>query len=118
MENIEVKGGEQLNENEKFELNKLIDAYDEKLKRKTKSEYVLKLGVKKYSNKKNEGQDARAKYSFHGVVKGQTHAFEASSVDWNFNRAIHKLFEKLMTEIEHKYHSSEQRGSLIKEKKE
>ena len=111
MESIELRGVEQLSENERFELNKLIDSYREKLKWKTKSDYVLKVVVKKYSKNKGDEKDVKAKYSFQGVVKGETQVFEASSDGWDFNKAVHQLFEKLITEIEHSYHSSEQRGS-------
>lgn len=110
MKDFEVKGTENLNENERFELNRLLDNYDEKIKRKTKSEYVLKLTVKKYSKNKEDKKDARAKFSIQGMIKGSTHSFEASAVDWDLNRAVHRLFAKLMTEIEHRYHTSEQRG--------
>jgi hypothetical protein len=111
MESIELKGVEQLDEHEKFELNKLVDSYKEKLKWKTKSDYVLKIVVKKYSLNKGDKNDAKAKYSFQGIIKGETQIFEASSNGWDFNKAVHQLFEKLMVEIEHSYHSSEQRNS-------
>ncbi len=110
MENIELKGIELLSEEERFELNKVIDNYKEKLKWKTKSDFVLKLVIKEYSNKIEDKKDKRKKYSIQGQIKGQTHTFEASAVDWDFNKTVHKIFNKLMNEVEHYYHSSEQRG--------
>jgi len=118
MDRLELKGDEQLNENEKFELNKLMDAYNEKIKRATRSEYTLKLAIKKYLKGREDKKDAKARYSLAAELKGESQFFEASAEEWDFNKAVHKLFGKLLTEIEHKYHSSEQRGKSNKPEKE
>jgi hypothetical protein len=118
MDGIEIKGIEQLNENEKFELNKLVEAYKDKLKRKTKSEYSLKLTLKKYTKGREDTKDARARYSIQAMIKGETHSFEASAEDWDFNRTVHKTFEKIINEIEHAYHSSEQKATSLRQKRE
>ncbi len=114
MESLEIKGIDQLNENEKFELNKLLENYKEKIKRKTKTEYSLKLALKKYMKGREDKKDAKARYSVIGTIKGETHSFEASAEDWDFNRTFHKVMEKLINEVEHTYHSSEQRGKSAK----
>ena len=114
MDGIEIKGLEQLNEEEKFELNKLIDSYKDKIKRKTKSEYSMKITLRKYTKGREDKKDARARYSFQGMIKGETHSFEASAEDWDFNRTVHTIFDKLITEVEHYYHSSEQSGAGIR----
>ena len=114
MGGIDLKGIEQLNETEKFELNKLLEAHKDKIKRKTKSDYALKLTLKKYTKGREDAKDARARYSIQGMIKGETHSFEASAEDWDFNRTVHKVFQKLMNEIEHAYHSSEQSGAGIR----
>ena len=118
MDGLEIKGEEQLNETEKFELDKLMNSYLEKIKRATRSQYVLKLAIKKYMKGREDKKDAKARYSLAAEMKGESQFFEASSEEWDFNKAVHRLFKKLLTEIEHKYHASEQRGSSRKEKKE
>ncbi len=54
MESVEIKGLEFLNEEEKHELNKEIETYKEKLRWKTKSDFVLKFVIKEYSQKADD----------------------------------------------------------------
>jgi ribosome-associated translation inhibitor RaiA len=107
MESIEIKGFENLSEAEKQELNKEIETYKDKIKWKTKSDFVLKLAIKSY-NKNPENKTKGKRYSIKAEVTGQTQTFEASAEDWDFNKTVHKIFDKLINEIEHRYHSSEQ----------
>ncbi len=107
MERIEIKGIEGLSESEKQELNKEIETYKDKIKWKTKSDFVLKLVLKSY-NKSPENKDKSKRYTIKGEIKGETHTFEASAEDWDFNKTVHKIFDKLINEVEHRYHSSEQ----------
>ena len=51
MEGIEIKGIELLNDAEKNELDKEVTKYSEKIKWKTKSDFVLKLVIKTNSKK-------------------------------------------------------------------
>lgn len=111
MENVEIKGAELLSDAEKQSLNQIIEKYSEKIKWKTKSEFSLKLSIKEYAHKKDDLDTKRKKYSIDAQIKGQTHNFEASADDWEFNTAVRKVFIKLEQEIEHLYHSSEQRNS-------
>jgi len=110
MEGIELKGIEMLTEEEKHELEKEIETYKEKIKWKTKSDFILKLVFKEYSKKKSDLDTKRRKYSVQAQLKGETHTFEASADDWDFHKVMHKIFDKLLIEIEHVYHSSEQSG--------
>jgi len=111
MEGIETKGLELLSESEKFELNKEIQTYKEKIKWKTKSDFVLKIAVKVHSKKSEDKDNKRKHYSLQATLKGGTHSFEASADDWDFNKVCHKIFNKILNEVEHAYHSSEQRSS-------
>jgi len=111
MDGVEIKGSELLTDSEKWELNKEIETYSEKIKWKTKSEFVLKLVIKEHSKKPSDNDTKRRKYSIQAQIKGETHTFEASVDDWDFNKASHKIFEKLLNEVEHYYHSSEQKGT-------
>ncbi len=107
MKDIEIKGFESLSEAEKNELNKEIDGYKDKIKWKTKSEFSLKLTIKSY-NKNPENKTKSKKYSIKADLSGETQTFEASAEGWDFNKVVHQVFDKLITEIEHRYHSSEQ----------
>jgi len=111
MEGLELKGFEALSESDRFEFNKEVENYKEKIKWKTKSDFKLKISVKIHSKKAEDKDTKRKNYSLKVMLKGETHSFEAEAADWDFNKAVHKLFDKLITEIEHEYHSSEQRGS-------
>jgi ribosome-associated translation inhibitor RaiA len=108
MDGLEIKGIEFLNEEEKHELNKEIEIYKEKLKWKTKSNFKLKLAIKIHSKKSDDKNNKRKNYSLRVMLKGETHSFEAEADDWDFHKALHKLFDKLLTELEHAYRSSEQ----------
>lgn len=110
MEGIEIKGIEFLNDAEKFELNKEVAKYSEKIKWKTKSDFILKLVIKIGSKKADDKDNKRKRYSLKADIKGATHSFESNVEDWDFNKAVHKVFEKLINEVEHAYHSSEQRS--------
>jgi len=108
MENIEIKGSELLSEEERWEFNKLLETYKEKLKWKTKSDFILKIVIKIHSKKAEDKDNKRKKYSLHAMIKGETQTFEASAEDWDFHKVAHKIFDKLINEVEHTYHSSEQ----------
>jgi len=110
MENVEIKGAEILKESEVFELNKEIEGYAEKINWRTKSDFALKLVIKANSKKTDDKDNKRRRYSLQAQIKGETHSFQASSEDWDFNKAVHQVFNKLLNEIEHFYHSSEQSG--------
>ena len=110
MEGVEIRGIEQLSEEEKLELNKEIESHKEKIRWKTKSDFILKFVIKEHSHNKEEGKALRKKYSIQAEIKGETHTFEASAVDWDFHKVVHKIFTKLLNEVEHFYHSSEQRN--------
>lgn len=108
MDGIEIKGLELLSETEKNELNKEIINYSEKLKWKTKTNFRLKIAIKVHSKKADDKDNKRRRYSVQAMLKGETSNFDASAEDWNFNKVCHIIFEKLLNEIEHRYHSSEQ----------
>ncbi len=111
MEEIQIKGIETLSDAEKEALNGIIEKYKEKIKWKTKTDFSLKIIIKEYSYKKDDLNTKRKKYSINIKLAGQTQNFEASSEDWDFNTAVRKAFDKLEHEIEHRFHSSEQRSS-------
>src|SRR3972149_3167692 len=70
----------------------------------------LKSVLKKHSKKKEDLGDKRALFSINAELSGAFKVIAASAGDWDFNRAIHKLMHKIEEEIEHRFHSSEQRS--------
>lgn len=114
MNGVEIRGIEFLNEEQKHELNKELEKYSEKIKWKTKSDFIIKLVIKEYAHKADDKDNKRKKYSVQAQIKGETHSFEASADDWDFNKVVHKIFDKLLNEIEHFYHSSEQKKTNLR----
>lgn len=107
MEKIRVKGIEHLDENQKFAFDKTVANESEKLKRLIKNNFILSINIKIYetSGKTNKAK----KYSLNAELKAPTLMFDASYADWDFNKCLHKIFQKLCSEVEHKFHVSEQR---------
>ncbi len=103
MEPIEINGIELLNDEEKKIANKLINEYYPKIQRQIKNTLSLRVHFKEY-----EKQGKRKKYSINVEASSPTKEFDASSDDWDFARAIHKVFNKIINQIEHALHSSEQ----------
>jgi hypothetical protein len=102
MEKIKIKGDELLNKNEKELLNKLLNEYFSKVERKLKKS-SLDLHIKIYDK---EGQ--RKKFSLNLRALSPAGTIEASDADWDFARTLHKVFNKLIIEIEHQFHISDQ----------
>jgi hypothetical protein len=118
MDGIEIKGIELLTEEQKWAFSKEIEKYKEKLKWKTKSDFILKIVLKEYAHKADDKDTKRKRYSIQAQIKGQTHSFEANAEDWDFNKLVHKIFEKLINEVEHAYHSSEQKNTRVRMSRE
>ena len=103
MEQIQVKGTESLDEQEKKIANKLFDEYYTKIQRKLKNTLSLKIYIKEYNK---EGK--RKKYSINLEAFSSGKVFKANSYDWDFAATIHQVFNKILTQAEHKFHISDQ----------
>ena len=103
MEAIEVKGVEILTEREKRLSNKLLNEYYLRVQRQLKNFTSLRLHVKEY---KKEGKSK--KYSMRIEAISPARKFEANASDWDFSRTLHKVLNKVISEIEHTIHSSDQ----------
>lgn len=79
-------------------IKELSEEYYEKLLRDiTNAQLILEL--KKY---KKDGE--KAKYAFHSRVEsGKSLALVSKASDWDLKRTLHKLFQKLEHELQHKY---------------
>ena len=107
MQRIVIKNIEILSPTEKSKAMTLLEEAHKKAERMLHNEVELILYVKEY---KTEGSDTKKKkYSLTLDCKSETKHFKSESVEWDFRRTLHKAIEKLMTEIEHKFHVSEQR---------
>jgi len=102
-ENIQVKGIELLDEQENKTANKLFEEYYTKIQRKIKNSLSLKIHIKEYNK---EGK--RKKYSINAEAISSGAVFKANSHDWTFSATVHEVFNKILTQIEHKFHSSDQ----------
>lgn len=105
-----LKGFESLKEEEKAEVNRILEASYEKIKRKTRTDFILKVVLKVYSKPGEDGKDKRKKYSVQASISGSVRSFDASADDWDLNKTLHKVLIKLENEVEHAFHASEQRS--------
>lgn len=97
MEEIQYRGVDELNEDEKTTLNKLSPEYYDKIQRALKNITSLQIDIKLY--KKLGG---KRKYDVHVKAVAPTTIFSASYADWNFAKTLHKVFNKIENEIAHK----------------
>jgi len=103
IENVIISKIDLLSEEEKRIANKLIKEYYQKIKRAAKGDFSLKITIKEYSKGgKTKKYDLAAE-----MVCAET-IFRAKAFDWDFARTLHKLLIKILNEMEHKLHHSEQ----------
>jgi len=108
---IDIVGLDLLNESEKKDADKLIEEGFKKLKRKLKESSRLKIHIKVYSP---EGNKRKFSLNFE-LFFGSSH-FQADSVDWDFAKSIHQGFSKLDTQVEHKFHISDQKNEPFRKR--
>jgi hypothetical protein len=111
MANLQVKGVENLSEAEKEEVNRIVEGSYDKIKRKTKVDFILEVVIKVHSKgilKENNGK--KKHFSIKAKVSGMVRSFESGGDGWDLNKALHKALNALATEVEHTFHSSEQRS--------
>lgn len=107
MDNVVIAGIEQLNNQEKEQAEKIIFASYEKIKRKTKIDFLFKIDIK-IPSKDKENLTKRRRYSINATISGAVRKFEADSVDWDLNKAVHMAVTKIENEVEHTFHTSQQ----------
>lgn len=108
MENLQIKGADLLDEKDKLALKEIAEGAYNKLRRKVKNDFILKIVVKEYSKNK-ENKEKRNKFSIHIEISGFSRIFEADDFGWDLNRALHGAVQKLDKELEHEFRISEQR---------
>ncbi len=105
MKEVEIKGLELLDEKEQETAERVLKDYYPKIQRTVKTPLSLKVHIKEYKKEgKGKKYSINAEARFSGIK-----LLSSSSWDWDLARAIHKALIKLETEIEHKFHVSEQK---------
>ena len=111
---IQINTKQSLNEEEKKTLDRLLNEYYEKIKRELKKEIVVNLNLKIYEKGGKGGKDKDGKgrkYSLNLKIVNSV-VFKSDSDDYDLAKAIHKAFNKVMSEIEHRLHVSNQNKKL------
>ena len=103
---IHAKGVE-LDDEERSLLDTLINEYSEKIKRELKKEAVVDLTLKVYEKCGEDGKCGKKKYSLNLKIIN-SFVFKSDSYDYDLAKAIHKAFKKILSEIEHRLHVSNQ----------
>lgn len=107
MVNLQTVGFDVLNEKDKRDFQKLFVEYSKKIQYKIKDIELIKIHLKEY-NYREDIADKNKKFSIHVEVRGPMKSIEANAFDWDFKRALHKVFKKMIEEAEHTLHSSNQ----------
>jgi len=104
MEQIQITGIDEISEQDKALVNKLSNEYYDKFKRALKNEISIKLHIKQHSKTgKKHKSDVRVQLS------APTRIFEAQESDWDLARTLHKVFNNLERELQHKLKVDDQR---------
>ena len=100
---IQIKGIEILNVEEKEKAEKLFEQYHAKIQKKLKNGLSLKIHIEEY-NKKGK----RRKYSINADAVYSGKPFKANVFGWVLADVIHDFFSKILTQTEHEFHLSDQ----------
>lgn len=104
---LETIGFDVLNEKDKEDFQKLFSEYSAKIQHKLKNIESIRIHLKEY-NYKGEIGDKNKKFSIHVLVIYSGKRIEADASDWDFKRALHKVFSKIEEAAEHAFHTSNQ----------
>jgi hypothetical protein len=88
----------ELDEKQKMDLDKLVAEYESKIKRRLKTEAEIIVHVKAYG----KGKKKQFKVSVEIV---STAKFGSTADDYDIAKAIHEAFNRVLSEIEHRFHS-------------
>jgi hypothetical protein len=117
---IHAKGVEELTEKETQLVNRLLNEYYVRIQRQLKNFTSMEFHVKEYEKagkgrqKMEESEKKKKKkFSIHIRIDANK-VFESDYADWDLARAIHKALNKLMNQIEHEFHVSDQHDKFRK----
>ncbi len=95
------RGFEKLTDEQNKEFQKLFDEFDRKVSRKFNN-VSCKITLKEHE------KGGSKRYIIEALIQTKGKRIEAQEEDWDFKKALHILFKKLLEEIEHKFHFSDQ----------
>jgi ribosome-associated translation inhibitor RaiA len=97
MEEIQIIGIDEIGDEDKDIVNKLANEYYEKLKRAIKNEISVRIHIKEHSKAgKRHKSDIRVQ------LIAPTRRFDAQESDWDLARTLHKVFENIERQLQHK----------------
>src|SRR3989344_3957060 len=96
MANVQFVHINDLDMTEKSKLIKLSEEYNNKIEREV-GDVNLVINIKK----RNKG--GRSNYEIILKVEHANFSFASLSNDWDFPKAVHRAFEKVLKEIQHRY---------------
>lgn len=103
---IDAKGVE-FDEKERLIIDKLFKEYEEKIKRIIQNEFYLRVHIK-VREKSKERKRYVIEVDLEGAVK-----LGSSVDDYDLAKAIHRVMNKILNEIEHKLHVSDHRNKKL-----
>lgn len=98
MDNIQIIGIENLDDFEKAIINKLVNEYYPKIQRSIKNIVSIVLHIMAESK-----GGKRKRFTVKLRVIAPTRIFESSAEEWDLVTALHKSFEEILHEIEHRF---------------
>lgn len=101
---VSINGIKELDEEEQSIVNNLVEKKLKKLERKIKEDFSLSALIKAY-----EKEGTQKKYSVDFTLKIGKVYFKSKDTDWNLTKAVKNGLIKIETEIEHKFHLSDQK---------
>jgi len=104
---LETIGFDVLNEKDKKDFQKIFSEYSRKIQRRLKNIESIRIHIKEHDYK-GEISDKSKKLSIHVLVIYSGKTIEADVYDWDFRRALHKVFRKIEQAAEHAFHTSDQ----------
>lgn len=102
-ERIEIIGQGNLNPGELQTVQREVDFHAPKVTRAINEVSKIDIMVKPYHS---EGKSKE--YSIYVAVNIGSRKFEADNKDWRLSPGVREAFDKIMQELEHKFHLSDQ----------
>ena len=99
---VQTVGFDQLSKEDMSHFESLFNNHFKKIQRKIKDAETFVFHLKEY-----EKEGKRMKFSLHSRIIWGNKMIEANAFDWEFNKTVNKVFNKLEQEIEHKFRDQE-----------
>ena len=97
---IRFIGLKKLNDGQQAAINKISNKYYQKIARNLKKDVDVDLQVKI-----DDTAGKRERFTIKIRIDQPSVLINANSSDWDLNKALHKAFEAVLREIEHKFKS-------------